>query len=147
MALASESWALVETVRFCPPRPLSHRSSSPVQDTGLPCRKHRFKSDTMLQFLLRSCSSTGRVRRFERRGCRFESCQEFHFQISGSDVAGNIRVFQTRFESSNLSFRSKFYARVAKMDKALVCKTSHREFDSHRALQPLTSKPVLCHKY
>jgi hypothetical protein len=27
--------------------------------------------------------------------------------LSGSDVAGNIRVFQTRFESSNLSFRSK----------------------------------------
>src|SRR5260370_42202808 len=25
-----------------------------------------------------SCSSTGRVRRFERRGCGFESCQEFH---------------------------------------------------------------------
>ncbi len=25
----------------------------------------------------------------------------------GSDVAGNMRVFQTRFESSNLSFRSK----------------------------------------
>ena len=32
---------------------------------------------------------------------------------SGSDVAGNMRVFQTRFESSSLSFRSN-YARVAK---------------------------------
>ena len=31
----------------------------------------------------------------------------------GSDVAGNMRVFQTRLESSNLSFRSKC-ARVAK---------------------------------
>ena len=31
----------------------------------------------------------------------------------GSDVAGNMRVFQTRLESSNLSFRSKL-ARVAK---------------------------------
>jgi hypothetical protein len=26
--------------------------------------------------------------------------------LRGSDVAGNMRVFQTRFESSNLSFRS-----------------------------------------
>jgi hypothetical protein len=29
---------------------------------------------------------------------------------SGSDVAGNMRVFQTRFESSNLSFRSNLRA-------------------------------------
>src|SRR6266404_2430749 len=30
---------------------------------------------------LRSCSSNGRVRRFERRGCGFKSCQEFHFGV------------------------------------------------------------------
>ena len=29
------------------------------------------------------------------------------FPLSGSDVAGNMRVFQTRLESSNLSFRSR----------------------------------------
>ena len=34
-----------------------------------------------------------------------------HSKKSGSDVAGNMRVFQTRFESSNLSFRSKQHVR------------------------------------
>ena len=42
-----------------------------------------------------------------------EEGEEFRLQaglqtnIRGSDVAGNMRVFQTRLESSNLSFRSK----------------------------------------
>src|SRR5262249_11308098 len=52
-----------------------------VQDTALPTLRHRFESGTMLQTLLRSCSSNGRARRFERRGCRFKSCRESQFLI------------------------------------------------------------------
>ena len=92
------------------PNSASRNSSASLvqlaQDTALPALRHRFESGTMLQISLRSCSSTGRVRRFERRGCGFDPCQEFQ-TLRGSDVAGNMRVFQTRFESSNLSFRSK----------------------------------------
>ena len=54
-------------------------------------------------------------------------------KLCGSDVAGNMRVFQTRLESSNLSFRSNCARR--QVAKALDCKSSIREFESHRALQ------------
>src|SRR2546422_2654565 len=57
---ASESWELVVTVQLCPPRP----NSLPNSTIGnASC----------------SCSSNGRARRFERRGCGFKSCQEFHY--------------------------------------------------------------------
>src|SRR5678816_4679780 len=62
---ASESWALVATVRLCPPRPfapvaqLEERDASNVEDAG--------------------SSPAGS-----------STC--------GSDVAGNMRVFQTRLE-------------------------------------------------
>jgi hypothetical protein len=36
--------------------------------------------------------------------------------------------------SSNLATRSRFFARVAKWVKARLCKSRHREFDSHHAL-------------
>ena len=61
---ASESWELVATVRFCPPRPFASLVQL-VQDTALPTLRHRFESGTMLQIFLRSCSSKGRARRFE----------------------------------------------------------------------------------
>src|SRR5438105_4953792 len=59
------------------------------------------------------------------------------FSTSGSDVAGNMRVFQTRFESSNLSFRSKQQRARRQVVKATDCKSVTHEFDSHRALQLL----------
>ena len=58
-------------------------------------------------------------------------------RIHGSDVAGNMRVFQTRLESSNLSFRSNYCAR-RQAAKAPDCKSDIREFESHRALQFVT---------
>jgi hypothetical protein len=111
-----------------------------VQDTALLTLRTPVRIRYDAPIFLRFYSSTGRARRFERRGCRFESCQEFQFAAAplvvnlrdqndltpqpkgagtltcatrGSDVAGNMRVFQIRFESSKLSFRSN-YARVAK---------------------------------
>ena len=46
--------------------------------------------------------SLNEIRKFEIRNPKF---------LCGSDVAGNMRVFQTRFESSNLSSRSRFGVR------------------------------------
>ena len=58
-----------------------------VQDTALPVLRHRFDSGTMLQIFC-SCSSTGRARRFERRRCGFESCQEFQILSRLARVPG-----------------------------------------------------------
>jgi hypothetical protein len=66
--------------------------------------------------------------------------------FSGSDVAGNMRVFQTRLESSNLSFRSR-HARVAKwlrrwianpvlVSSSLTARSRLQERDPHPARQP-----------
>jgi hypothetical protein len=57
-------------------------------------------------FIVRRASSSAELRQLEI-GNRKSAMP------CGSDVAGNMRVFQTRFESSNLSFRSNI-ARVAK---------------------------------
>ena len=59
----------------------------------------------------------------------------------GSDVAGNMRVFQTRLESSNLSFRTICTRRQAA--KARDCKSRMREFESHRVLQILNNHEQL----
>ena len=77
---ASESWALEATVQLCPPRPFASLVQL-VQDTALPTLRHRFESGTVHQIFFCFCSSTGRARRFERRGCGFESCQEFHSRV------------------------------------------------------------------
>src|SRR5688500_10008998 len=69
---ASESWELVATVQFCPSRPRA--------DCGLRIEECRFINPKSAILNLKSpcsCSSIGRVRRFERRGCGFEPCQEF----------------------------------------------------------------------
>src|SRR5712692_7965635 len=76
---ASESWELVVTVQLCPPRP----KSLPISDCQLPIGSPEAESNRQSQIdnrqCLGSCSSTGRARRFERRGSGFKSCQEFHF--------------------------------------------------------------------
>ena len=86
---ASESWELVVTVQLCPPRPnafapvaqLEEHDASNVEAAGpSPARSPNSSHPR---------TSAGRPAR-----------------IRGSDVAGNMRVFQTRLESSNLSFRS-----------------------------------------
>src|ERR1043165_1590953 len=74
---ASESWELVVTVQFCPPRPKTLPIANVRLPIGLPHGINRQLAIENRQ-CLGSCSSNGRARRFERRGCGFKSCQEFH---------------------------------------------------------------------
>ena len=87
---ASESWELVVTVRLCPPRPFKFL-----------LLWLNWKSATLRTSRLRVRILPG-VPTFPiaDSNCRWAA------MTRGSDVAGNMRVFQTRLESSNLSFRS-----------------------------------------
>ena len=99
---------------------ITHRSSSPVKDTGLPCRKRRFNSDTMLHNSHAPVVQFGRTRRFGRRGYGFESCQEFHFYASGIVESWQHANLSTLIEFKSLSL---FLCARRQVAKAPDCKS------------------------
>src|SRR6185369_12670476 len=97
VTFASESWELVVTVRLCPPRPF--RIVGPVGSRHGVANAEtpvRIRYDAPICF--KSSHPTNKTRVALTRVPR------------GSDVAGNMRVFQIRLESSNLSFRTSLHA-------------------------------------
>ena len=100
---ASESWELVATVRLCPPRPKTPLAAR--DELGRSQYRNAVASGRPRRRPWHTKAATRRYRVTVLTSSNLD-CEILRSVISGSDVAGNMRVFQTRLESSNLSFRS-----------------------------------------